>query len=238
MPLHSAQGHVQRVRLRTALERRGPAAPYIRALLKSGKVLHLHAGCGNVLLSGWLNTDLLDLVGANGEVTRPGHAYLARGHVYLKHDATEPYPIPSGTVTSVYSEHYIEHLTLVDAAAWLRELHRVLKPGGVLRFSTPDLLQYVRGYIDEKQQLYNAWSRGLKAHGVQLQPRRAFRFNTVMRQWGHQYLYDYDELALALSKARFKDIRRCDFRVGTGYIAQHDQEWRRPGSLYVEARKT
>jgi len=238
MPLHSAQGHVQSVRLRSALERRGLAAPYVRGLLKSGKVLHLNAGCGNVLLSGWLNTDLLDFVGADGEVTKPGQAYLARGHVYVKHDASDPYPIPSGAVTSVYSEHYIEHLSLVDAVAWLRELNRLLKPGGVLRLSTPDLHQYVRGYLDEKQELYNAWARGLKAHGVNLLPRRTFRFNTLMREWGHQYLYDYDELALALSRVGFKDIRRCDYRVGTKHIAQHDQEWRRPGSLYVEARKT
>jgi predicted SAM-dependent methyltransferase len=237
MALHSTKSHARQFRLKGGIERRGPAAAYIRGLLKKGKVLHLHASCGKVLLSGWLNFDLLDVISADGERTKLDHAYLATGHVYVKHDASRPYPIADGTVTSVYSEHYIEHLTLWEAHGWLRELHRLLKPGGVLRLSTPDLEQYVRGYLDQKQKLYDAWAGGLRAHGVDLLPRRTFRLNMLMREWGHQYLYDCGELTGLLAEVGFTEIRRCEYRVGTAHIAQHDQEWRRPGGLYIEAKK-
>jgi predicted SAM-dependent methyltransferase len=237
MALQSAPDHTRHVRVKGAVRDLGPAARYIRGLRDDGKVLHLHASCGTVHLNGWLNFDLLDFVGSDGKTTQLDHAHAIDGHCYVKHDAATRYPFPDGAVSSVYSEHFIEHLSLEQGLAWMREAYRLLKPGGVLRLSTPDLEAYCRGYLDEKQEMYNAWARGLRTHRVDLLPRRTFRFNTLMRQWGHQYLYDYDELALILSTARFKQITRCDYRSGTRDIAQHDQAWRRPGSLYLEAKK-
>jgi predicted SAM-dependent methyltransferase len=238
MALHSGEGHARQIRVKSAIRSLGPARRYVQQLSAAGKALHLHASCGNVFLNGWLNFDLLDFVGPDGKGTQLDHAHAIGGRCYVKHDAAAgPYPFASGTASSVYSEHFIEHLNLKQGIAWLREMHRLMKPGGVLRLSTPDLEAYARGYLDKKQEMYNAWNAGLQTHRVDLPPRRTFRFNTLMRQWGHQYVYDYDELALVLGEAQFREIRRCDYRSGTRHIAQHDQEWRRPGSLYVEAKK-
>ena len=40
----------------------------------------------------------------------------------------------------VFAEHLLEHLTPDQAVGWLGEVRRVLKPGGLMRVTTPDLL--------------------------------------------------------------------------------------------------
>jgi len=89
--------------------------------LRSSAVPKLQIGAGKNLLPGWLNTDYDPL---------PGAAYL---------DATTRYPFDADTFALVYSEHIIEHVPYSAGASMLRECFRVLKPGGVLRISTPDL---------------------------------------------------------------------------------------------------
>ena len=42
------------------------------------------------------------------------------------------------TFTFVLSEHFFEHLTLPQALALLKECHRIMKPGAVVRTSVPD----------------------------------------------------------------------------------------------------
>jgi len=48
-------------------------------------------------------------------------------------------PIKCGSADLLYSEDFIDQLELEDARTFLRECHRILKPGGVVRILTPDL---------------------------------------------------------------------------------------------------
>ena len=48
----------------------------------------------------------------------------------------------------VYSAQFIEHLTLEQAESVLKEVNRVLKPGGVLRLVTPDLEELANSYLN------------------------------------------------------------------------------------------
>lgn len=48
-------------------------------------------------------------------------------------------PFPDACVAEVYASHVLEHLSFVDELPRaLREIHRVLQPGGVARISVPD----------------------------------------------------------------------------------------------------
>ena len=47
-----------------------------------------------------------------------------------------------------YSSHLLEHLGAGDAAEFLREQHRVLKPQGVIRVAVPDLGDLCREFAD------------------------------------------------------------------------------------------
>ena len=48
-------------------------------------------------------------------------------------------PVPDGSVDAVWSSHNLEHLDPHEAPVALREFLRVLKPGGMLLLTVPDL---------------------------------------------------------------------------------------------------
>ncbi|HEY7216328.1 MAG TPA: YceI family protein [Thermoanaerobaculia bacterium] len=137
--------------------------------------LYLHIGCGNQRLEGWVNVDLQNLP-----------------EVDVVADVTEGLPF-AGAV-AVFAEHFLEHLRLDHGLAFLREVHRVLAPGGWLRLSTPNLDWVLSTHYD-----LEASER--QAMGLQL--------NRAFRGWGHQFLWNRHLLAEALLACGFTDLRWC-----------------------------
>ncbi len=81
----------------------------------------LELGCGTAPTPGYLHHD------------RTRHA----AHIDVTHDLDVlPWPWPDGAFTEVVGLDVFEHLTLMPAA-WLRECHRILAAGGVLRLRVP-----------------------------------------------------------------------------------------------------
>jgi hypothetical protein len=56
-----------------------------------------------------------------------------------------------------------------------------------------------------------------------------------MREWGHRYLYDFEELRLRLDAAGFDDIRRMSIGASDDAALRH-LETRADSRLVVEAR--
>jgi predicted SAM-dependent methyltransferase len=175
----------------------------IRTYLKSARPRALHLGCGLHLLSGWLNCD---------------RRQLAPGVVRL--DVRDPFPLESGQFDYIFSEHMIEHLSFEQGAFMLTECHRVLRPGGRIRLSTPDL-SFVMGLYasprSEVQEQYLQWalsdsspaqSKGPSEMGSAV-PTEVFVINHFMRDWGHRFIYDERSLRYALHVAQFRNVVRC-----------------------------
>src|SRR5687768_11548268 len=104
----------------------------------------LHLGCGGNILGGWLNADL-----------EPNSPDIARI------DVTQRLPFEDTCFDYVFSEHLIEHLSYPQGLQLLSESHRVMRPGGRVRISTPDLAFLVGLYTANKSHLqmsYIAWS--------------------------------------------------------------------------------
>jgi SAM-dependent methyltransferase len=89
---------------------------------------------GPVLLKEWTNLQFSVL---------PHRAGRTVGH----HDVRRPLPFPDETFDAVYALHIIEHLTPEEGSKFVAEVHRVLRPGGIFRVSTPDLESAVRAYL-------------------------------------------------------------------------------------------
>ncbi len=183
-----------------------------------GKNLKLHLGCGSRRVDGWLNLDM----------NRKGDLTL---------DLREPLPFAEGSATAVYSEHTLEHFYREhDAPNLLKECHRVLVPGGLVRVTVPDsetYLQYYMGNLPQDE------AETLKRSHLRFGGTRMDVVNSAFR-WKHQhhYMYDFETLEDLLEEAGFVEIVRRDFREGADPgVAALDSEDRSQGTLYVEARK-
>lgn len=146
----------------------------------------LHLGCGANLLPGWANVDYSDLAGV------------------IRHDLTRPFPLPPDSVEFIYSEHFIEHITREQALTLLSECRRVLKREGVLRLSTPNLEKLTDEYLARR---VSEWE------DVDWRPKTPCQMlNEGLRLWGHQFVYDRDELTLLLNEAGFQHVTPAAWR--------------------------
>jgi predicted SAM-dependent methyltransferase len=57
----------------------------------------------------------------------------------INHPLNRPLPLPDDSFDAIYSFHVIEHLSPAANERFMRDAHRLLKPGGIYRVSTPDL---------------------------------------------------------------------------------------------------
>ena len=160
--------------------------------LNTHTVKKLQLGTSNNLLDGWLNTDIF--------VNRAPVVYL---------DATTRFPFADDTFDYIMSEHMIEHLEYQGAQVMLRECFRVLKPGGRVRFATPDLDVLLALHSREKTEAqikYIDWSSVRFIPEVK-ECKEVFVINNFFRAWGHQFLYDAETLSCALYASGFRNVQ-------------------------------
>ena len=125
-----------------------------------------------------------------------------------------PLPIDDERVDFAFSEDMIEHLTQQEQILYLAEVLRVLKPGGVHRINTPDLLwsmsrsDFRKGWVG----VYDEWSI-----------------------YGHQCVLTFTSLYEIALMVGYKSIRKCqketwEHRPGPDRDSQH-------GNIIVELMK-
>ena len=164
----------------------------IAIYLSSYKVKKLQLGSSHNVLEGWLNTD----------IDPPN-----RSVVYM--DATAAFPFGDSEFDYIMAEHMIEHIEYSAGQAMLRECLRVLKPGGRVRFATPDLAVLLALYFGEKtesQQEYIEWAAARFLKGID-SCKAVFVINNAFQSWGHRFLYDAETLRQALYTAGFRAIK-------------------------------
>ncbi len=69
-------------------------------------------------------------------------------HTHIVGDIIDLSDFPSNSADMIYASHVIEHIPRGELVASFKEWHRVLKPGGFLRFGVPD--------FDRLVEIYNA----------------------------------------------------------------------------------
>jgi predicted SAM-dependent methyltransferase len=182
--------------LQLAGRARRPAqlARYLRAVPPDKRKLSL--GAGAMTLPGWLCTDLVPV--------KPSVMYL---------DAAKPWPVRAASFRYVLCEHMFEQVGYDVGLQVLKEVRRVLQPGGVLRLSTPDLnvIRLLPDSNDPDVQEYVRWSNrtfGSPAERDEIDS-PVHALNRVMRAWGHTYIYDEDTLRRALHLSGFDHAVRC-----------------------------
>lgn len=213
--------------------------PFDRAKLAKLGVRGLHCGSGTNLHPHWLNTDIIRLVDEGGRATNPAAiARIAKDRFYLEHDHTRPLPVADSALDFAFAEHFIEHITVSEAVDWMREMRRMLRVGGILRVSTPDMRKYVAGYLNPQNGFYESHRKQLLAMGVKNVPGRpAWMLNQIFSFWGHKWLYDPDEVRTVATAAGFspKDVVEVSYRKSqAAALSTLDLEVRSDESMYLE----
>lgn len=171
----------------------------------------LHLGCGNNRFEGWINADI-----------QPSSELI----VFMERCL----PFPDASLSRIYSEHVLEHVPYEVGLGFLKESLRVLEPGGVIRVAIPDLEDLVEGYARKDWRTRFDWTQWPDYSFLKT---RAHMINVGFRWWGHQHLYDREELERVFVEAGFTnivfrehgsspfdDLRNLETRVDSRLIAE------------------
>ena len=146
-------------------------------------------------------------------------------------DLTRGIPCDDDCVSAIFSDHFLEHLSLVEVVQVLKECHRVLKPGGRLRFTVP----HIDPYID-------AWLRGdaafIASKITDIPQSQESLYGTpfdriswlLLRDGEHRALFDRESILHKVKLAGFEQVNTVKFDLDV------DQN-PRFSSVYVEAIK-
>jgi SAM-dependent methyltransferase len=196
----------------------------------------LHLGAFDQVHDGWVNTDITPhllvarVPGLPFLLHRAGVIEARRYNAYrdgtfrsLRYlDLSRRFRFPDACFECAFASHVLEHLHPDVAESCLREVHRVLVPGGLVRVSVPDLDLTVAEYdpADPDDFLWGIYQgRG----------RRAKR---SARHWWH---YNAKSLETLLRRVGFREVQRREYREGR--CPDLERIDNRPGSLFMEAVK-
>ncbi len=100
----------------------------------------LHFGCGQRILKSWINIDLSFQPYGN-HITEEALGRGTKEDLYIIDITKVGLPLPDNSVDAIFHEDFIEHLSQKDQIIFLAETCRVLKPNGIHRINTPELLK-------------------------------------------------------------------------------------------------
>lgn len=203
-----------------------------------GASVNVNLGSGLEVAPGWINVDasLMAMVAAWPRVLQrvlfrqSGYSRLVdldeflrrlRTNRFVHHDLTASLPFVDESVDFVFTSHFLEHLAREQGLEVLREAHRILAPGGVIRVAVPDLERAIALYAggEARRMLDECFYRPEKGRLAQ-----------------HRYMYDWPLLAQILGEAGFSNVQRCSYREGT--LPDLDLLDNRPEeTLFVEGTK-
>jgi len=89
----------------------------------------LHWGCGPLTPYGWINSDIVGFPGVD-----------------VVGDVLQGLPFDDDSFDVIVSIHALPEIPYRQQNTALRELYRILKPGGTIRFSLPDLDKALQAY--------------------------------------------------------------------------------------------
>lgn len=182
----------------------------------------------------------------------------------LVHDIRKGLPFADSSVDVVYHSHILEHVDRELVETFLREIQRVLLPGGIHRIAVPDMEYLCKTYlehvtlVERNASLMAGHDQYIsviieqmvrkKSYGTSQQPlvirwlENALLGDARKRGETHQWMYDRFNLAHLLGQNGFKNIEVLGFNKSSipnwqsyGLEMKEDGSEYKPHSLYMEA---
>ena len=197
-------------------------------------------GCGLCAPSDWRNFDTspilrlqkLSLIGRR--VWNLGNKPFPKN--VESGDIVRRLPLPVGSCKAVHCSHVLEHLSLEEFRAALKNTRDYLEEGGVFRFVLPDLERLAKDYLSSD----DPGAASVFMEEAYLGKKsRARGFNGFVRSWmgnsAHLWMWDYKGMAAELDRAGFRQIRRAEFGDSADpHFAEVEELHRWQGCLGME----
>lgn len=145
--------------------------------------MKLHLGCGKRYIPGFIHIDI-----GNYE------------HLDFKHSIDKLIFIENDSVDYIYASHVLDYFNKEKVYYVLKEWHRVLKVGGMLRFAVPDFKALCELYSSDESHM--SFISGVLAGKMISDSEFIY----------HKSFYDFKLLSSTLSLCCFKDIKLWDWR--------------------------
>lgn len=142
----------------------------------------------NMFYYGWENVDILDL----------SNFATLNNYFFNTQDITKPLFYPDEYADMIFTSHMIEYISYEDAYKFLKECHRILKPGGNIRIATPDTRLLTSEYLNYNIEKYKEINKSADLKDTSLDKLVSILLSN------HKYLYDHENLTLLLHKAGFE----------------------------------
>ena len=224
LPFSSEAFDILRLEFKTFRLRLGDEINPVRIVklrkLKKSKNISLNVGAGPFGEEGWVNLDSSPLK-----------------NVTLAMDCRKRLPFVDNSVARIRCEHFLEHLDYMEEAyPFLKECHRAMISGAILRIVVPDVPAYLHAFQENTAE---SWARiGINIKNKKAWPTPMHVLNHVFRQDGeHKFGYDFETLKLMLTEIGFQNIKRMRFGSSADPLLTRDLENHRKKSLYVECEK-
>lgn len=146
--------------------------------------MKLHLGCGKRNIPGFINIDLVKFP-----------------HIHYRRPINDLSVFKNNSIELIYCCHAFEYFDRLEAIVVLKEWHRVLKKGGILRLAVPDFEALARVYKKYKKlemllgPFYGRWN-----------------ISGTKKIVYHKTIYDFKDLKRILEKNGFRQVRRYDWR--------------------------
>jgi len=160
----------------------------------SDSLVKLNLGCfQDMFYHGWINIDIINLE----------QFAKSQGYLFQPADVTKGLGYADGGCDIIFSSHLLEHLTREEGKNFLKECYRVLKPGGIIRISTPNAMTLSIEYIND-----GIWQNKYINVGVEKAEDSAEAYHNLLMA-GHKTLYDEPSLRGMLERAGFVNIEKA-----------------------------
>ena len=125
----------------------------------------------------------------------------------LRHDCRKPLPLPDSSVDHVLCSHFLEHVFPDEAAAILKDFHRVLKPGATVHIIVPDIAAQIAGYQLARKTDPKAADEFVRQSLLSKGNRGSVLYRLLELQGGfglqHRWMYDQASMEAKVKEAGF-----------------------------------